>query len=101
MAIPIRTIRRVYSDPETGCHGSDQAAFESCRQTYFLKQQNQILKYQQTKQVESSQTTIPVVASSAPSQVETRRSENGTTFLLILVIVILVSALITKHLSNK
>ena len=45
-------------DPETGCRACGDNAridYEQCRQTYFLKQQNQILQSQQTQQ--SSQDT--------------------------------------------
>ena len=39
---------KTYSDPETGCSSYDnQAAFEACRQSYFLKQQSETLKQQE------------------------------------------------------
>lgn len=39
---------KTYSDPETGCRSyDDQAAFEACRQSYFLKQQNEAPKQQE------------------------------------------------------
>ena len=39
---------KTYSDPETGCRSyDDQVAFEACRQSYFLKQQNETPKQQE------------------------------------------------------
>ena len=35
-------------DSETGCKSYDAVAFESCKQAFYLKQQNQILQHQQT-----------------------------------------------------
>lgn len=38
---------KIYSDSETGCYSyDDQQAFESCKQTYYLKKQNEILSQQ-------------------------------------------------------
>jgi len=42
-----QAVLKGFDDPETGCVSHDQVAFQSCRQAYFLKQQNQILQNQQ------------------------------------------------------
>ena len=39
---------KTYSDSETGCYSyDDQQAFESCKQAYYLKEQNEILSQQE------------------------------------------------------
>ena len=38
--------KKEYDDVETGCHTTDEVALQSCRQTYFLKQQNQLTQKQ-------------------------------------------------------
>src|SRR3989338_7241762 len=35
---------RSYQDTETGCSASDKAALELCKQSFYLKQQNEILQ---------------------------------------------------------
>ena len=47
---------QTYSDQETGCVSyQDKSAFEECRQSYFLKQQNIILNNNSTQNNELAQ----------------------------------------------
>jgi hypothetical protein len=39
--------KKQYDDPETGCHATDETALQSCREAYFLNQQNQIIQQEQ------------------------------------------------------
>ena len=61
------------NDPETGCRSSDQTAFQSCRQAYFLKQQNQILYQQQQSNLKSQQEN-----SELKSEIETLKSQQAS-----------------------
>lgn len=89
------------TDPETGCFfRSDQ--FELCRQAYFLKQQNKILQQQASEKMPQTQpTTTATTVSSASPQVEINQNGNIIVFSLVLIIAILVTAMITRHLSKK
>jgi len=37
---------RIPTDPETGCKSFDPVALQSCRQAFFLKQQNELIRQQ-------------------------------------------------------
>lgn len=37
---------KVFTDSTTGCSSTNEAAFQSCRQAYYTKQQNEILTNQ-------------------------------------------------------
>lgn len=95
------------SDSETGCVSFDPLAFQACRQAYFLKQQNQILLQQQASgklkdentMTQVQPTTTAMVASSSYPQIN--ESGNMIMFSLILIIVILVTVMVTRHFSKK
>jgi hypothetical protein len=98
----LTNIEKTQYDPETGCRSGNEVAFESCRQTYFLKQQNQILQSQQSKQ--NTQPVIQAVineavATSTSPKIGINGNGNGNVS-LILIIVVLVVVIINKFLPK-
>jgi hypothetical protein len=59
-------------DKETGCSSSDAQALQACRQAYFLKQQNQILKQQKGQAIVPQTAQTKAVNSPATSDFENR-----------------------------
>lgn len=86
---------------------SSDAAFQLCRQNYFLKQQNQILQNQTARpETEESaqlktgtQTQAEVILN--PQQKETAEINPMILYALILVAVVIATVFITKHLTKK
>lgn len=69
-------LRKTYSDSETGCNSySDQQAFESCKQTYYLKKQNELLGQQENVVVLEQNDTDQKDIELMKSQIETIQQE--------------------------
>ena len=69
-------MRKTYSDSETGCNSySDQQAFESCKQTYYLKKQNEILSQQENTSVPEQDNTDQKDIELMKVQIETMQQE--------------------------
>ncbi|OGZ10752.1 MAG: hypothetical protein A3C93_05550 [Candidatus Lloydbacteria bacterium RIFCSPHIGHO2_02_FULL_54_17] len=120
-----QAVLKGFDDPETGCVSHDQVAFQSCRQAYFLKQQNQILQNQQQQSNEilrqentglktqaakiqselDALKTQPTSTATTGSSVQPQMGVNGNgnviVFSLLLIIAILATVIITKHFSKK
>jgi len=100
------SILKTYEDPETGCSSRDEVAFQSCRQNYFLKQQNQILQNQQSnpKPEESvqlkteTQTRVEEVNYVQKESIESNGISPTIPYLLILIVVVAATIIITKRL---
>jgi len=81
-----------YEDPETGCSSIDEVAFQSCREAYFLKQQNQILQNQQPN---------PKPEESTQLKTETINANSSMLYVAILLVVVIATIFITKYLIKK
>lgn len=67
---------KTYSDSETGCYSyDDQQAFESCKQTYYLKNQNEILSQQGGDSVSEQNNMDQKDIELMKSQIETIQQE--------------------------
>jgi hypothetical protein len=112
-------------DKETGCVSTDAQALQACRQAYFLKQQNQILKSQKVQTVPpQAEVTSPATSDlenrlqtmeSQLNALNTQQSATGSPrsqnidgmsipilpFVLILVFTIIVTAVITLYVGRK
>ncbi len=47
--------RRVLKDQETGCRAHDEATLELCKQSFYLKQQNELMRQQTSNQFQLQQ----------------------------------------------
>ena len=68
------------SDPETGCTVyNDKVAFEQCRQSYFLKQQNNILQGSTSGGTTSNQITqeLLIENNTLKSEIAQLKSQNN------------------------
>lgn len=102
-------------DPETGC--KHNSSYEQCRQTYFLKQQNQILQQpssnsqEKTHQLESEISemkqeleTLQTQQTDSDTQTTSDNFLDGYTALMfagLIVISIVATAIITKLIIKK
>ena len=112
-------------DSETGCYGcgeNKQMAYEQCRQTYFLKQQNQILQQQvatsssndqKVKDLESLNANLQKITDQQNQQITqlTQSSEQAAhkienlnlinTILIAVLVVIACAFLVVKFVKRK
>ena len=100
------------TDPETGCvHGYNN--YEQCRTNYFLKQQNEILKNQQSDS-NNGNGNAKVMGTSTEAQAQGQTNNNlaavgeatsgfnfSLAYLLILVAAIITTVVITKYFTKK
>lgn len=71
---------RSYQDPETGCSASDKAAFEECKQSFYLKQQNEILVQQQTdSRLQQENTELKTQLETMRQEIETLKTQQAVT----------------------
>jgi hypothetical protein len=120
-----RALRVPVPDAETGCTMGDANAFQECRQAYFLKQQNQILKSQRVQTVAPQKEVASPTTSDLENRLQTMESQlnalntqqsvTGSSqtqnadgmavpilpFALILVFTIIVTAIITLYVGMK
>jgi hypothetical protein len=96
------------TDPETGCSTPlDKTAYELCRQTYYTKQQNQILQNQQSKITptpeESTQPKTDTQTQVEKVYVQKEGIVVSPTILYVSVLIVIVIAtiFITKYFTKK
>ncbi|OGZ31563.1 MAG: hypothetical protein A3H02_02545 [Candidatus Niyogibacteria bacterium RIFCSPLOWO2_12_FULL_41_13] len=100
---------RWQTDLETGCRSSDPVAFQSCRQAYFLKQQNQILQqqqsssklYQENNELKSEIEALKSQQTNQDQVLNDSTMKVGTVSILIFVAVVVIAALITIKTSKR
>ncbi len=111
----ILQFQKQYQDTATGCKTTDEAALQTCIQTYYQRQQNQQpssnLQQENTElktQVQEIRSELDALkiqptttAENAPSQAGINEYGNVIVFALILIITILVTVILTKHFSKK
>lgn len=97
------------TDPETGCvRGYND--YEQCRTNFFLKQQNQILKNQQSS---SNNGDAKVMGTTTEAQIETQANNNlaaveaamggfsfPLTYVLIIIATMVITAVVTRYLTK-
>jgi hypothetical protein len=107
--------KKEYQDTATGCKTTDEAAFQTCIQTYYQRQQNQQpssnLQQENTElktQVQEIRSELDALkdqptttTDSVPPQTGINEYGNVIVFALILIITILVTVILTKHFSKK
>lgn len=110
------------TDTETGCSDSDPSAFQACRQAYFLKQQNQILKSQKTQTIPSESKTqqqtndelltrletmekqISAITTQEALEGKTQSNEVGVSllpFIFVLIAAVLATAMFTFYMTKR
>jgi len=108
----ILQFQKQYQDAATGCKTTDEAALQTCIQTYYQKQQpssnlqqeNTELKIQ-VQEIRSELDALKIqpttTAENAPSEVGINEYGNVIVFGLILIITILVTVILTKYFAKK
>lgn len=67
---------RSFQDPETGCSASDKAAFELCKQSFYLKQQNEILQQPPTdSRLQQENVELKLQLEEIKQEIETLKSQ--------------------------
>lgn len=106
----ILQFQKQYTDAKTGCKTTDEAALQTCIQTYYQRQQNQQpsvnLQSENTElktQVEEIRTELETLKTQPTTTPQTGINENGNVivFSLILIITILVTVILTKYFTKK
>jgi hypothetical protein len=108
-----------YDDAETGCHTTNEAALQACRQAFFLKQQNLLIQKQQaSEKLKDENTTLQAELETVKSELNALKTQSTQTqtyvpqriiwdgsivmiFVLILIVVVVATALITKVVIRK
>ena len=101
------------TDPETGCASYDERAFQACREVYFLKQQNEILKNQQSSS-NNGDGDSKVMGTTTEAQVQGQANNNlaaveaatggfsfSPTYVLIFITAIIIMVGIIRYFTKK
>jgi len=97
-----------YSDVETGCQTTNEAAFQACRQAYFLKQQNQLVQQQASStaemqsQTEQLQQELSVLKTNPPTPAGiVLTGKSSAAFAVIFILAIVTTVFVTKRALRK
>jgi len=108
----ILQFQKQYQDAATGCKTTDEAALQTCIQTYYqrqqpsgnLQQENSELKTQVQEirsELDALKNQPTTTTENLPSQMGINEYGNVIVFSIILIITILVTVLLTRHFTKK